>query len=438
MWKAQLAPGQSVTSGVSRNANGSTIVMQSHNNGTAEGTGKTYMAFWYVPAVGRWVKSVEEFYDANGCAMRATRTNWCRSSAPAWTAAHRWPASLCPRPPGGRAAGHLAYRRPVTARAHLRIERRLRQLARQREPADIPQPVVERIVQRMRARIPPEAVEAERRGCRACAAGVEQRLAVLERARCATIFASDTASATSARSSAVSASCRAHARCNAAAARSASRRSPAHACRRSAAAVRIVARLRDLRLNPRAAMLQHVVARFRQRAFRGSTNRLVSTSCDTSVRSVARGSAASRNGAAPRPPRASRRRSARCRCRSGAGRSDPSLRDRDPRAIGRHHAEHGAAGVRIVRGHRHALRAARARTEALHAIEPVAAVRRGYHEPRVERIDRIAPPPLLLDRATQARCAALPHTSTLTTCRHWNPTRCASALSTRAICRIAS
>ena len=99
MWKAQLAPGQSVTSGVSRNANGSTIVMQSHNNGTAEGTGKTYMAFWYVPAVGRWVKSVEEFYDANGCAMRATRTNWCRSSAPAWTAAHRWPASLCPRPP---------------------------------------------------------------------------------------------------------------------------------------------------------------------------------------------------------------------------------------------------------------------------------------------------------------------------------------------------
>ena len=65
-WKAQAAPGQSVTSGVSRNAGGSTIVMQSHNNGTAEGTGKTYKAFWYVPAVGRWVKSVEEYYDTNG------------------------------------------------------------------------------------------------------------------------------------------------------------------------------------------------------------------------------------------------------------------------------------------------------------------------------------------------------------------------------------
>ncbi len=65
-WKAQAAPGQSITSGVSRNANGSTIVMQSRNSGMAEGTGKTYMAFWYVPAVGRWVKSVEEFYDTNG------------------------------------------------------------------------------------------------------------------------------------------------------------------------------------------------------------------------------------------------------------------------------------------------------------------------------------------------------------------------------------
>ncbi|KAF1032370.1 MAG: hypothetical protein GAK33_07005 [Burkholderia lata] len=65
-WKAQAAPGQSIMSGVSRNAGGSTIVMQSRNNGMAEGTGRTYKAFWYVPAVGRWVKSVEEYYDSNG------------------------------------------------------------------------------------------------------------------------------------------------------------------------------------------------------------------------------------------------------------------------------------------------------------------------------------------------------------------------------------
>jgi hypothetical protein len=70
-WNAQAAPGQSITSGVSRTAGGSTVVMQSHNNGTAEQTGKTYKAFWYVPTVGRWVKSVEEYYDANG--MRMTR-----------------------------------------------------------------------------------------------------------------------------------------------------------------------------------------------------------------------------------------------------------------------------------------------------------------------------------------------------------------------------
>ncbi|MGU7770201.1 hypothetical protein ACV229_08450 [Burkholderia sp. MR1-5-21] len=65
-WNAQAAPAQSIVSGVSRNTGGSTIVMQSRNGGTAELTGKTYKAFWYVPAVGRWVKSVEEYYDVNG------------------------------------------------------------------------------------------------------------------------------------------------------------------------------------------------------------------------------------------------------------------------------------------------------------------------------------------------------------------------------------
>ncbi|RQR36530.1 hypothetical protein DIE23_07460 [Burkholderia sp. Bp9143] len=65
-WKAETAPRQSTVSGVSRNEGGSTIVMQSRNNGTVEVTGKTYKAFWYSPAVGRWVKSVEEYYDVNG------------------------------------------------------------------------------------------------------------------------------------------------------------------------------------------------------------------------------------------------------------------------------------------------------------------------------------------------------------------------------------
>jgi hypothetical protein len=29
-------------------------------------TGRTYKAFWYVPEIGRWVKSVEEYYGSNG------------------------------------------------------------------------------------------------------------------------------------------------------------------------------------------------------------------------------------------------------------------------------------------------------------------------------------------------------------------------------------
>jgi hypothetical protein len=29
-------------------------------------SGRSYKAFWYVPGVKRWVKSDEEFFDANG------------------------------------------------------------------------------------------------------------------------------------------------------------------------------------------------------------------------------------------------------------------------------------------------------------------------------------------------------------------------------------
>ena len=34
--------------------------------GPVPATGRTYKAFWYVPEVGRWVKSVEEYYSSNG------------------------------------------------------------------------------------------------------------------------------------------------------------------------------------------------------------------------------------------------------------------------------------------------------------------------------------------------------------------------------------
>jgi hypothetical protein len=29
-------------------------------------TGRLYKAFWYVPEIGRWVKSDEEYYGSNG------------------------------------------------------------------------------------------------------------------------------------------------------------------------------------------------------------------------------------------------------------------------------------------------------------------------------------------------------------------------------------
>ncbi|WP_157128423.1 hypothetical protein [Cupriavidus sp. USMAA2-4] len=34
-------------------------------------SGQIYKAFWYVPEIGRWVKSVEEYYASNGvCTQR--------------------------------------------------------------------------------------------------------------------------------------------------------------------------------------------------------------------------------------------------------------------------------------------------------------------------------------------------------------------------------
>lgn len=65
-WTAETAPRQSVTSGMSHDSSGSTMIMQNRNGAPVELTGRTYKAFWYAPAVGRWVKSVEEEYDTAG------------------------------------------------------------------------------------------------------------------------------------------------------------------------------------------------------------------------------------------------------------------------------------------------------------------------------------------------------------------------------------
>lgn len=65
-WTATLAPAVSAAAGSRVDAFGSTTVVQTGKTLPATAAGRTYKAFWYAPAVKKWVKSVEEYYDANG------------------------------------------------------------------------------------------------------------------------------------------------------------------------------------------------------------------------------------------------------------------------------------------------------------------------------------------------------------------------------------
>ena len=65
-WRAELEPGQSVVQGARSSEGGATAVTQVQKIEAREASGRTYKAFWYVPEVRRWVKSVEEFYGSDG------------------------------------------------------------------------------------------------------------------------------------------------------------------------------------------------------------------------------------------------------------------------------------------------------------------------------------------------------------------------------------
>jgi hypothetical protein len=65
-WRAQVAPSHSVVQAVQTQQGTATAVSQIRNTAPATVTGRTYKAFWYAPEVGRWVKSVEEYYGSNG------------------------------------------------------------------------------------------------------------------------------------------------------------------------------------------------------------------------------------------------------------------------------------------------------------------------------------------------------------------------------------
>jgi hypothetical protein len=65
-WTAELEPSQTVVQGAQSNAGGTSMVTQMQKTTEKTVSGRTYKAFWYVPEVRRWVKSVEEYYGNGG------------------------------------------------------------------------------------------------------------------------------------------------------------------------------------------------------------------------------------------------------------------------------------------------------------------------------------------------------------------------------------
>ena len=65
-WTAILEPSQTVVQGAQSSAAGVSMVTETQKTTDRTASGRTYKAFWYVPEVGRWVKSVEEYYSSNG------------------------------------------------------------------------------------------------------------------------------------------------------------------------------------------------------------------------------------------------------------------------------------------------------------------------------------------------------------------------------------
>ncbi len=65
-WNAELEPAQNVVQGAQVMQGSTALVTQIQKTGATPITGRTYKAFWYVPEVKRWVKSVEEYYSNGG------------------------------------------------------------------------------------------------------------------------------------------------------------------------------------------------------------------------------------------------------------------------------------------------------------------------------------------------------------------------------------
>ena len=65
-WSAQLAPSQTIIQGAQSRASGATMSTEVEKTVAKDVSGRLYKAYWYVPEIKRWVKSVEEDYDSGG------------------------------------------------------------------------------------------------------------------------------------------------------------------------------------------------------------------------------------------------------------------------------------------------------------------------------------------------------------------------------------
>lgn len=65
-WEAEIAPSQSVVQGAQSAQGDATMVTKVQSTTERKASGRLYKAFWYVPQVKRWVKSVEEYYSSSG------------------------------------------------------------------------------------------------------------------------------------------------------------------------------------------------------------------------------------------------------------------------------------------------------------------------------------------------------------------------------------
>jgi hypothetical protein len=65
-WTAEIEPSTTAVQGAQVSTNGTSMVAQTNKTAASTATGHVYKVFWYAPDVKRWVKSTEEYYNANG------------------------------------------------------------------------------------------------------------------------------------------------------------------------------------------------------------------------------------------------------------------------------------------------------------------------------------------------------------------------------------